>query len=49
MFCYPCRQAFVPFDYAKVMRFLEPAKTFCVLCAQTAFFFDANQRLDLHQ
>jgi hypothetical protein len=49
VFCYPCRQAFVPFDDAKVRRFLEPAKTFHVLCAQTALFFDANQRLDLAQ
>ena len=37
--CYPCRQAFVPFDDAKVSRFLETDKEFLVIvCANSPLF-----------
>jgi len=36
--------SFCPFDDAKVWRFFELAMDFDVVCAQTASFFDTNQR-----
>jgi hypothetical protein len=44
MFVILCRQAFVPFDDAKVRRFFHPAMDFCALCAETAPFVDQHQR-----
>jgi hypothetical protein len=44
VFCYPCLQAFVPFDGAKVRRLFHPAMDFILLCAETVPIFDQNQK-----
>jgi hypothetical protein len=45
--CYPVSQgSFVPFDGAKVGRFLRSAMFFDALCAETALIFALCQRIE---